>query len=312
MTLSRHVISAVSVVVLATVLSACAGPNSLVRTGPGINFNPAEVEKFTSEQERILTQLYVLAGLPSGGPAAPGDWDKVIQAGMDYADQKCEAYMQALFRLNRNKNTAIAQIGLIGTATAGILAAVSATAKEIAVVAIAFGLTASTVDNLSSNVLYDLEPSTVRSLVKALQQGFRLGLPTGYSTRPAAATVIRRYAILCIPPNIEAEVNLAVKKAVPDTTAGNAKTGEPPEVTHAQNLVTATTGQISDAKRINVTVAELTKDKSKLAQINSVLQQVGATRFNYTDFQEASRALDDAFRDMKPGETQKWMKALGL
>ena len=308
----RHVrASTVALVLLVMLLSGCAGPNSLVRTGPGINFNPEEVERFSAEQDRILKQLYMLAGL-SSAPRATGDWDKVIKAGMDYADQKCEAYMHELFRLNRDKNTAIAQLGLIGTATAGILAAVKATAKDIAVTAIAFGLASSTVDNLSSNLLYELEPSSVRSLVKALQQGFRLGLPTGYDTRPAAVTVIRRYAVLCIPSNIEAEVNLAIKKSVPETKAGNASTGEPPEVTNAQNLVSATKEQISDAQRINRTVAELIKDKTKLAQINGVLSQVGAPRSNYTDFQEASRALDDAFRDMKPVETQKWMKALGI
>lgn len=97
----------------------------------------------------------------------------MINAGMDYADHRCEAYLHALFRLNRDKNTAVSQIGLVGAATAGVLAAVAATAKEVAVTAILFGLAGSSVENNSSNLLFDLEPSSVRTLVRGLQVEYR-------------------------------------------------------------------------------------------------------------------------------------------
>ena len=53
----------------------------------------------------------------------------MILAGLNYADQRCETFMHALFRLYRDKNTAVAQIGLAGAASAGILAAANASAK---------------------------------------------------------------------------------------------------------------------------------------------------------------------------------------
>jgi len=176
----------------------------------------------------------------------------VINAGMDYADQRCEAYLHALFRLNRDKSTAVSQIGLVGAATAGILAAVKATAKEVAITAILFGLAASTVENYSSNLLYELEPSSVRTLVKGLQAGYRGGLPSpvNYNTRPASVAVMRGYAALCVPANIEAEVNLAVKKSVPSTSPGDASKGQPPVTTHAD--VVAIT--VPAAARAQVTV----------------------------------------------------------
>jgi hypothetical protein len=240
------------------------------------------------------------------------DWGKVINAGMDYADQRCEAYMTALVRLNRNKNTSISQIGLIGAATAGILAAASAAAKEIAATAILFGLGASTVENLSSNLLYEMEPSSVRTLVKGLQAGYRRVLPSplNYNSRPGAVAVIRSYAALCTPANIEAEVNLAVKKAQPDAKKGDGNNGQPPTVSH--NLSVASVDQIKDAERINLAVTALTKDTTKLAEINRVLKEVGASTADIADFQKAAAALGRAFRDMKSDETQKWLSALGL
>jgi hypothetical protein len=323
--MSSHRLSSlatVTLVMLAALLSGCVGvrPDPMLRTGPGVNFDPQEVEAFRKAQDDVLNQLYLSAGLAkdndTGIVKAPTDdaaeWGKVINAGMDYADQRCEAYMHALFRLNRDKNTAISQIGLVGAATAGILAAVAATAKEVAITAILFGLAASTVENYSSNLLYELEPSSVRTLVRGLQAGYKgaLPVPLNYNTRPGAVAVIRGYAALCVPANIEAEVNLAIKKSQPDAKRGVGETGQPPAVSH--NLPVASLVQIRDAERINLAVAALIKNKNSLGEINRVLKEVGASASDTTDFQAAAKALDSAFRRMKSDETEKWLNALRL
>ena len=310
-----HHLAIVALVMLATLLSGCVGmrPDPILRTGPGVDFDSTQLKNFRENQDKILQELYQSAGLAENQkPVNAADWGKVINAGMDYADQKCEAYMHALFRLNRDKNTAVSQIGLVGAATAGILAAASATAKEVAITAILFGLAGSTVGNYSSNLLYELEPSSVRTLVKGLQTGYRAGLPSplDYNTRPAAVAVMRGYATLCVPANIEAEVNLAVKKSVPDIKPGDASKGQPPVVSH--NLPVATLMQITDAQRINRAVAELIKDKTKLDEINRVLKELGMTKNDFRTFQEAATALENAFRDMTPSDTQKWLKALRI
>lgn len=310
-----HHLAIVALVMLATLLSGCVGmrPDPILRTGPGVDFDSTQLKNFRENQDKILQELYQSAGLAENQkPVNAADWGKVINAGMDYADQKCEAYMHALFRLNRDKNTAVSQIGLVGAATAGILAAASATAKEVAITAILFGLAGSTVGNYSSNLLYELEPSSVRTLVKGLQTGYRAGLPSplDYNTRPAAVAVMRGYATLCVPANIEAEVNLAVKKSVPDIKPGDASKGQPPVVSH--NLPVATLMQITDAQRINRAVAELIKDKTKLDEINRVLKELGVTKNDFRTFQDAATALENAFRDMTPSDTQKWLKALRI
>lgn len=199
--------------------------SNLLKGGPGIGIevDPDNVKDYQVKQTDVLNQLYVVAGLKAE-PSSKDDWYKVIQEGMDYSDKQCEEYLHALFRLNRDARTAISQLGLLGGATAGVRAA-GAAAKEVAITAIAFGLAASSIDTLSSNLLYELEPSSLRTLVRGLQEAFRKNLKPEYDSRPAAVTVLRRY-----PTNIESEVNLAIKKSQPNVTEG--QPNQPPSVTH--------------------------------------------------------------------------------
>lgn len=210
-----------SPILVALLLGACA-TRSNVRTleaGPGTDFDAQQVQAYTESQTKVLEQLLVAAGQKDVTlDAGPVDWDRVIDAGMDYADRQCEAYMHALFRLDRDRRTTVAQIGLLGTAAAGLMAAVDAAAKSVSGAAIAFGLAGSSVENLSSNLLYALEPSSVRSLVKGLQTNYRASRGTGWNSRVGAINAIRGYAVLCVPASIEAEVNLSVKKAKPEVT----------------------------------------------------------------------------------------------
>jgi hypothetical protein len=232
--------------ILACTLSGCATYRNTtqVQDGPGLEFKATELKGFRDNQEKVLEQLYGMAGVTPDNVGNNGNWDRVIQGGMDYADSRCEAYMHALFRLNRDKKTVMAQVGLTGTAVAGLMAAAESAAKEVAAVAVLFGLASSSVDNLSSNLLYDLDPSSVRTLVKALQATFRERLELGYSSRPAALRVIRGYAMLCVPANIEAEVNLAVKRSEPIGEPGNAQTGQPPQVSNAAVAVPSQTAKL--------------------------------------------------------------------
>jgi hypothetical protein len=244
-----------SVLALCMVLiSGCAAykRSDLAATGPGTDFNSDDVATFRKSQDSLLAELVQAAKPPKDltNPTATGaavtvpgtsvTWDQVIRAGMDYADGRCEAYLHALYRLDRDRKTAVSQTGLIGSATAGVQAAAKAAAKEVAIVAILFGLTSSTIENIASNLLYELEPSSVRTLVKALQSQYRERLSPGYADRPGAMTALRSYAVLCTPANIEAEVNLAVKKTQPESKSGDPKKGQAPVVTNSSIAVSTT------------------------------------------------------------------------
>lgn len=235
----------------ASVLPGCAAydRSGLAASGPGAEFAAEEAETFRKAQDALIVQLAKAAQPPADAGAQLANeaadpqvtfvvqgkvsWDQVIHAGMDYADVRCESYLHALYRLDRDRKTAVAQTGLLGGATAGVQAALGKAAKEVAIVAILFGLGASTIDNVAGNLLYQLEPSSVRALVKAQQTKYRASLPTGYRDRPAAMTALRGYAVLCVPAHIEAEVNLAVKNTEPQVQPGDAAKGQPPVVTNS-------------------------------------------------------------------------------
>ena len=220
---------------MACSLTACATElykNAGLAKSQNTEFVVADLKTSTADQEAILAQLQIRAGVTGAQPAA-ADWDNIIDAGVEYATAKCEAYMGALVRLNRDKKTVTSQIGLIGTATAGVMAAAQSAARDIALAAIAFGLAGSTVDNLGANVLYDIDPSSVRAMVSTLQTDYSKAIQKGYTTRPAAMNVIRAYAALCTPANIEAELNHAIKKAQPKVESGDPKTGKAPAVSNA-------------------------------------------------------------------------------
>jgi|GEM_PF-2407148 len=275
---------------LPLLLSACATDlknNVDVARAQSAEFSSTALTTSTTNQDVILAALKTRAGLGgsqhqksdavdnSDGVVAATEWDKIIDAGMEYADERCENYMAALFRINRDKKTIGSEIGLVGTATAGIMAAAKSTAREIALAAIAFGLTASTVDNLSGNLLYDLDPSSVRALVRANQAVYRDKLGKGYNTRSAAFRAIRNYVVLCVPANIEAEVNMAVKKAVPGSTDGNGPAGKPPEVSNAITTVESSFLYDANSSLLETFVKPNgAKDNSREAQLKKAMAEL--------------------------------------
>lgn len=79
-----------------------------------------------------------------------------------------------------------------------------------------------------------------------------------------------------------------------------------------RSLQPATDIEIATMKKITSKVAVLTKDQTKLAEINIVLKKVGAPKFDFTDFTEAVNALIDEVDKVTPNDTPKWASALGL
>ena len=264
---------------------ATVGNIRQLEAGPGIDFDAKEIAAHRDMQDKVLVELVTLSNLPGADSLTP-DWDAVVNAGIDYADSRCEAYMHALFRLNRDKRTVTSELGLIGTAAAGVMAAVTSAAKDVAIVAIAFGLAGTTVDNLSSNLLYDLDPSSVRTLVKTMQREYKNVLGRGYPNRPAAMAAIRNYALLCVPANIEAEVNLAVKKATPESTAAVPSAGKAPTVTNAVTVVSDTRfkADVSSALLRTFLFPNGSIDNTRRARLESYLRARGFVDLSVVSF----------------------------
>lgn len=237
----------ISITSVALMLAAggCANIRNtgVLAKGPGVEFAAEEVAQFTDRQTKVLVELKKAAGSDT-------DWDLIIAAGTDYADRQCEEYLHALFRLDRDRRTSVAQVGLFGTAVAGLMAAAQTAGKTVAGTAVLFGLTSASIENLSSNLLFDLDPSSVRTLVNSLHEKYRQVLGRGYKDRPAAMRAIRQYATICVPANIEAEVNLAVKKAQPNATKADPEKGKTPTVSNADLVSTSATFEHDKASEL--------------------------------------------------------------
>lgn len=217
----RCLLGSLIIVLLCVATSGCSsvGQGSMVRMGPGISIVAKELTDNTSNQTVVLGQLKIRSGLSNKSDLKAADWDLVIKAGIEYSDLSCENYLALLDRVNRDKKSAVSQIGLVGTAAASLMAAAQSSAREVSSVAVLFGLAAATAENLGGNLLYDLDPASVRVMVKTLQARYKDALGVGaFSSRPEAFAAIQEYAALCTPANIEAEVNVLIKQANPNVS----------------------------------------------------------------------------------------------
>lgn len=288
-------------------------------SGPKIEFAPKEITDHRIAQDAVLNQLYSLAGLNKEtvtttvtsekgtvvttkqiDPAlTAAEWNRVSLAGMDYADLTCEKYMHTLFRLHRDKQTLMTEGSLLGTAAAGVMAATKSAAKDVALVAIAFGLANSTIDNFTSNVLYSLEPSSVRTIVRTLHTEYRRAaarqLPMN---RTETVTVIRNYAALCVPANIEAEVNLAVKNARPQTTVP--PVGQAPSVTNGPKGLDANEDKYAEILRnfIAQPNAEYSANAQRQVEAFIAAQKLALTLEDFLKKPEAAESRKKAVKDI--------------
>jgi hypothetical protein len=140
------------------------------------------------------------------------NWTVFVQAGLNDIDSRCDAYLTWLDNKRRSVGPIHQQILDSQGATVAILAATAADpTKAIAVVAAAFGLAAHSFTNFNSRFLFEVEKSTVQTVVLTRQREYREKLPVNIDNRPAAIYALRQYLRLCMPMTIETQINTTVK-----------------------------------------------------------------------------------------------------
>jgi peptidoglycan hydrolase-like protein with peptidoglycan-binding domain len=219
---------------LGLILSGCSARDDvdLLLRGPTPQFDPAAIQKASHDQGELLKAISWNAGLEGRSPITTEQWRSFVVAGFDFADGQCEEYLSALRRLDIARRRAVQQTNLVGSAVAGILGIVSAAAGAIAITAIAFGLTAATIENVAGSLLFELPPSAVRTLVVRSRAAYEENLVAdNWRDRPAAFRTIRGYVELCLPAVIEANAASAIRAAQPEASSGGgALRGTPPRV----------------------------------------------------------------------------------
>jgi len=145
-------------------------------------------------------------------PAVTRNWGVFVQAGMNDIDRRCDGYLTWLDNKRRSVGPIHQQILDSEAATLAILTATAVDpSRSIAIVAAAFGFAAHSFTNFNSRFLFEVEKSTVQSVVLTRQQNYRETLPRNIDNRPAAIYALRQYLRLCMPMTIETQINTTVK-----------------------------------------------------------------------------------------------------
>ena len=196
-------------------MSGCSSFNNMSALNSGANesLTSADIAAYTAKQEEVYQSLLRLAGLPDQ-PATTEEWNQFIMAGVQYSNQKCESYLDAVNWVKQGSQRDSNLIGQTGLFTNGVLGIAKASARELALTAAAFGYTQTGFNTFNADMLAGLEPSTTRNLVHNLQQQYLEQLNTNqYTNRVGAFNALQGYIRLCLPGNIAAEANNAVRGA---------------------------------------------------------------------------------------------------
>ena len=199
----------------ATTLGGCstAYEKTLYYANNDPDLATSDVSELASDSEALVASFVSIAGLPKK-PEAGEEWRPVIDAGMHYADVRCERFLDALFWINRVKQSASNQVQYTSAATSAILSLVNASKNLLGIAPLGFGFLNDSIDNFGSTLLYGLEPGAVTGLVHRSQGEFRNGLKkTGYTNQAVALRTVYAYSSLCLPVTIERQVGEAVKNA---------------------------------------------------------------------------------------------------
>jgi hypothetical protein len=192
-----------------------------IREGIGTTLYTPEVVDAARLQELYVGFICQQAGLsfvPDGDllsctvPAVSPAWAVFVQAGLNDIDRRCDAYLTWLDNRRRWIGPIHQQILDSQGATIAILTATMADpTKALGIVAAAFGFASHSFTNFNNRFLFEVEKSTVQSVVLTRQQKYREGLPLVIDNRPAAIYALRQYLRLCMPMTIETQINTTVK-----------------------------------------------------------------------------------------------------
>lgn len=193
-------------------LAACASVGAHVNAYKANvpDLSDEDVAAFVAARENVVAKLKLLSGTD---PKQDGDdWRPVVDAGILYADVRCDRYMNALFWFNRARESSSREIGFAGSAASAAMALLNAGKDLIGLAPLGFTFLDQTVNNIGKGLLYDLSPSIVRSLVEKQQTAYLQGLNgTAFTTKTGAMNAIQAYTAICLPPSIEMEVSRAVE-----------------------------------------------------------------------------------------------------
>lgn len=214
-----HLWSQKSALCLAMTLLAtgCTTPQQYARTralaqaGIDPSINAQQAIDWSNNQTAFLEAFHGGAKLPADNRT---EWTGITRNGLAFVDTQCNLFFANLDDYADEQRNLRESTGLVGTASATLLALANAATAAIAAVAGAFTLTQGLMDSGAQTILFPIPPTRLLSLHAKAADAYRaarLGDPSKnpITSRAHATEVIGGYAQLCTP--------VALKGLVGDT-----------------------------------------------------------------------------------------------
>jgi len=184
-----------------------------------MTLNASDVESSTANIVSVQNSLAIRAGLRPGFHGLDSDyWFQVTLAGFNFVDEKCNAFLDDLYRAQRRLRAAKNEINDISSAVVTILSYTATSRNDIGVVAAAFGLASNTVTNAEIAFLVDLGPDRVKTLVDRTRKAYRAEVNRNGRTIFAQALAmdsIAGYLDLCRVSTITSQVGRVIDGTTP-------------------------------------------------------------------------------------------------
>lgn len=197
------------------------------QSGIGTDLYTPDIAAITQLQDVYLGEL-CRQSLPTFSSAQVGQcsnsWDLIVEAGMNDIDQRCDAYLSWLNDKRRTNAAVIKQFGDMAWATQNIMNIAGVSADPITIVGTAFGLATNTFTNVNSRLLFEVDRTTVQTLVLNRRNDYRKSMGQIHiASRPAAVHALRSYLTICTPFAIETDINATVTIFQQGGAKGNSK-----------------------------------------------------------------------------------------
>ncbi|MCR4299654.1 MAG: hypothetical protein NUV75_13075 [Gallionella sp.] len=292
-------------------LSGCALTSSADRQSL---FNPPGIHASTDEKSGAvvagqipITQYYAALDIAKDKPKGTDEISDFVDKGIGLTSAYCLRWFQRLDEVQRRLDLQEKDFNVIrqlGTAFLGIGKAIPNWVTGYGAANTAYSGIA---ENFNEAILAGPTTAKIKSRVLDMLQQSEITLRRDAKrlTFTQAYNRIELHADTC--------TYSTVRNLLDATLASTQPTRDPKTggIT-IRSLQPATGIQIITMEKITSRVAALTEDHTKLAEINNVLKEVGAPKFDFDKFEEAKNALIDEVDKITPNDTPKWARALGL
>lgn len=215
------IVSRISLLFSCCFLTCCSGLSSDLNRQFADRYGPDPIVQVDDVTATVSRHSDIMATFASvvGTRSTSAFWFDAAEVGMNYVDEKCDAYMRDLFIISRQKGRVDGVLKALDKASNAVAVASSASKLALGILAQSFGLAEGINDSVLQSYLFEEIPGVVADKVRAGRLAYREeiekpGKVRNY-TEAIAFKVVRNYLSLCMPQTIEGKFLDNYIKATP-------------------------------------------------------------------------------------------------